>query len=346
MRASKPVRVGIIGCGYVSEWAHIPALKRIKNAELTAVCDVSEELARGVAQRFHIPRYYTEPSKMLENEPLDIVHMCTPPKTHASLSIQAMEAGCHVLVEKPMALSVKDADMMIRASKDVGVKLGVVHNMPLHPIVTRARAMVAEGGIGELTGIDLKYSLHQYGRMVTDRDHWCHELPGGIFGNKLPHPISLARAFLGNLETVAVYAAKIGDYDWIATDELRVILKSEKGLGMITSSLNWPIDMAMLDIFGTKKNIHIYFNNAVMNTYGSTRYGRLSRGLENVRQSSHTLTSTASTALSIALGRHHYGHYAVIRGFIECVRDGTEPPVTAEDGRDVVRLYEDIVYQM
>ena len=128
MMIKKRLRVGLVGCGGVAQWAHIPALKKVKNAELVAVCDRNEELASIVAKNFRIHRYYADFPQMLEKEGLDMVEICTPPKTHASLSIKAIESGCHVLVEKPMAMTTKEADEMIRASKDSKVKLGVVHN--------------------------------------------------------------------------------------------------------------------------------------------------------------------------------------------------------------------------
>ncbi len=346
MRVKEYLRVGIVGCGDVAQWAHIPALKKIKNAELAAVCDEDESSAKRVAKKFHISRYYTDFSQMLNKEKLDIVDVCTPPQTHPALSIQAMEAGCHVLVEKPMAISTPEADEMIRAGKDYGVKLGVVHNLPFVPVVIKAKTMVSKGIIGDLMGIDIKYSLYKYEGEIVESEHWCHKLPGGIFGNKLPHPISLAMAYLGKVEPVAVHAMKLSSHDWMAADELRVILKGKKGMGTITSSLNWPQNTAMLDIFGTKMNLHIYLNNAVMSTYRLGGHGRFSRGLENVRQSSQLLTSTASTALNIALRKHHYGHYTLLRQFIESVRNGTEPPVTAEEGREVVRVCEKIISQI
>lgn len=346
MRAKEYLRVGIVGCGDVAQWAHIPALKKIKNAELVAVCDEDEDSAIRVAKRFHISRYYTDFSQMLEKEELDMVDVCTPPKTHSVLSIQAIEAGCHVLVEKPMAISTPEADEMIRAGKDYGVKLGVVHNLLFVPVAIKARTVVSEGAIGDLTGIDIKYSLYKYEGEIVDSEHWCHKLPGGVFGNKLPHPISLAMAFLGKVEPVAVHAMKLSSHDWMAADELRVILKGEKGLGTIISSLNWPQNTAMVDIFGTKMNLHVYLNNGVMITYRLGGHGRPSRGLENVRQGFQLLAGTASTALNIALRKHHYGHYALIQGFIESVRNGTEPLVTAKEGREVVRVYEKIVSQI
>ena len=346
MRTKGSLRVGIVGCGKISQWGHIPVLKRIKNVELVAACDEDEDSATSVAKRYHISRYYTGFSQMLEKEELDMVDVCTPPKTHAALSIQAMKAGCHVLVEKPMAISTQEADKMVRACKDYRVKLGVVHNLLFAPVAIKAKTMVSEGTIGDLTGIDIKYSLSKYEDEVMNRDHWSHKLLGSTFGNKLPHSIYLAMAFLGNLEPVAVHAMKLSSYEWMAADELRVILRGEKGLGTITSSQNWPKNTVMLDIFGTKMNLHIYFSNAVLTTYGPGGHDLLSKGSENVRQGLQLLASTTSRVLSIALRRYHNSHHTLIRKFIESVRNDTELPVTAEEGREVIRVCEKIVSQI
>jgi len=346
MRAKERLRIGLVGCGEVAQWAHIPALKRIRNAELAVVCDKDEEAAIRVARRFYVGKHYADFLQMLEKEPLDMIEICTPPDTHAAISIRAMEAGCHVLVAKPMAIGTKEADKMIETARNCGVNLGVVHNMLFVPVGVKARNMVSEGGIGNLTGVDIKYSLYQYDREIVDWNHWCRTLPGDVFGNKLPHPIYLAMAFLGKLEPVSAHAVRLSNHDWMPFDEVRVILEGERGLGTITSSTNWPKDMAMIDIFGTETNLRVYFNNAVVIKYGHDRYGRFSRGLENVRQSFQMLADTASTAVNIAAGRHHYGHLALIHQFVESVLNRTEPPVTAEEGREVTRLCEQIIHQL
>jgi predicted dehydrogenase len=142
--------VGIVGCGAATQTAHIPSLLKIGNVEIVA-CDKDEELAKRVAERFHINKYYADFPQMLNRERLDIIDICTPPNTHATLSIQAMEAGCHVLVEKPMASSVKEADEMVSASKRNRVKLCVVHNNLFDPMVMRAKSIISQGGIGDLT---------------------------------------------------------------------------------------------------------------------------------------------------------------------------------------------------
>lgn len=348
MTTKEPLRVGIVGCGEVAvvRYGHIPSLLKIEDARIAAVCDKNEDLARGMAKRFHINRYYADLSEMLEKEGLDMVDICTPPNIHATLSIQAIEAGCHVLVEKPMAFSVKEADEMMAASKRNHVKLCVVHNKLFEPVLMKARAMVNEGSIGDLVGIDIK-DLSEAVALIANKDHWCHKLPGGILGEALPHPIYLAVAFLGNLEPVAVHTRKFSSYDWVVADEIRMILEGEKGVGAITFSCNSPKkDKVIIDIFGTERNLRIDLFNSVMTSYGVGGSSRPSRGLENLSQTFQLLTSTASAVVNVISGRFHCGHRTLIQRFIESIQNDTEPPVTMEEGREVVRVLEKITAQI
>ena len=122
------LKVGVVGCGLISKLRHIPAYKRLKDLNVMAVCDLNEELAKETAKEFEIPNFYTDTSKMFDEEDLDIVDICVPPQIHAAIAIEAMESGAHVIMEKPMATKVSDCEEMIRVSKKNNVKLSVVHN--------------------------------------------------------------------------------------------------------------------------------------------------------------------------------------------------------------------------
>ncbi len=100
--------VAVVGCGQIAEWRHIPALRKIKDTEIVAICDKNEDLVKRLSVRYRIRRYYSDFAQMLHREKIDIVDICTPPQTHLALSTQAMAAGCHVLTEKPLALTVKE----------------------------------------------------------------------------------------------------------------------------------------------------------------------------------------------------------------------------------------------
>lgn len=347
MDTERPLRVGIVGCGRVAVegWGHIPALKKIRNMNLAAICDINEALAKKVAKKFHIDSYYADLSEMLKDGKLDIVDICTSPKTHAPLSITAMQAGCHVLVEKLMAQNTKEADEMIKAAKENKVKLCVVHNKLFQPIVMKAMSIVNEGAIGDLTGVDLRDAWSKDSAEIVsamNKNHWFHKLPGGVFGEMLPHTIYLAMAFLGNLEVVAVYARKLGNYEWVSVDELRIILESEKGIGTITASCNWPKGMATLDLFGKKRNLHVSIHNGLLFEYGAGKESRPRRALDNLSQSYKQLACTASIAFNTMLGKHHSGHRTLIEKFAESILNDTAPPVPGEEGREVVRLLEKI----
>lgn len=346
MGAKKPVQVGIVGCGQVAQRFHIPSLLKIDNVKIVALCDKKEELARGVAKRFDINRYYADFSEMLKKEELDMVDICTPQKTHANLSIQAMEAGCHILVEKPMALSIEETDEMVSASKENQVKLCVVHNELFSPVTMKAKSMVSEGSIGDLLGIHIIYSKRKDDDWILNREHWCHKLPGGIFGDTLPHVIYLAAWFLGDLSPKEVYARKLSKYDWMVADELTAVVEGKNGMGTITSSCNWHKSTLILQIFGTKMSLHVDPWNSVLIRYGVGGQSRPSRGLKNLSRSFQQVVSTASATLNLVIGRHHNGHYTLIRRFIASIQNAAEPPVTGDEGREVVRVLQKITGQI
>lgn len=339
MNKVKPLRVGIVGCGGVMYW-HLASMRKINNVKVVAVCDKNEALARRVAKVFRIGSSYADLSGMLGKEKVDVVDICAPPQSHPALAIQAMRAGCHVLTEKPMALSLKEADEMIGAARASQVQLCVVHNELFIPVVIKARAMVGEGVIGDVVGISITDSMPRDGDLILNKEHWCHKLPGGIFGEMLPHPIYLAQAFLGELEPVAVHSRKLGNRVWLFADELRVILGGKNGLATITESVNWPDDFMLLDIFGTKMSLHVDLWGMAMTRYAVAMGGRFSRGWQNLELGCQRLAGTAATAVSVISGRWHSGHFNLIQQFFESVRSGIGTPVTVEEAREAVRLYQ------
>ena len=341
METERPLRVGIVGCGHAAEVWHIPALRKTKDVKLAAVCDINESLAKKTAERIHTNRYYADLSEMLTEEKLDILHICTPPSTHAALSIKAMEAGLHVLVEKPMALSTKDTDEMIKASQSNHVKLCVVHNALFMPVILKAKSMISNGELGEVTGISIKDSWPKDNPYLRNKDHWYHKLPCGVFGEMLPHPIYLARAFIGLAEPEAVYARKFSSFEWVAADELRVILNGKKGIGTLTESCNWSKDSMLLDIFGTRMNLYVNLNGGILVKYNSIGgESRAGHALDSVSQGYQLLSHTAYAAANVLLGRQRNGHFILIEKFVEAVKNDAEPPVTGEEGKEVVRILE------
>ena len=346
MAANKRLTVGLVGCGIIGQARHLPTLRRLKGVEVVAVCDRDEGLAREAARRFGIGGHYADFAEMLEKERPDIADITVAPKAHAPLSIQAMNAGCHVLVEKPMAESVKEADEVVAVAREKGVRLCVIHNNLFSPTVLKAREMIRQGKLGRVTGIDIKTPWPTSNKEMADSNHWYHRLPGGLFGEILPHTIYLAMGFLGKVEPVAVHARKFTDFDFIRSDELRVILDAERAVGTVTISCSWNKNKVLIDIFGTERCLHLDVINTVMTEYGRGRMTYNSHVAENLKQGWQQLAGTAAVILNVLSGRYSTGHEAVISGFVRSLQQGTEMPVSMEQAREVVRVVEKIAQQV
>ena len=188
------LKVGIVGGGHIVNHRHIPVLKKLKDVEVFAVCDKVESFAKKTAEQFGIGRHFTSLTEMLK-EHIDVVDICTPPRTHFALAVEAMEAGCHVMSEKPLAMNVQEVDEMISVSKRKNVKLCVVHQNLFNPAVQKARQLVESGQVGKVISVDVGTFVRKDNYMCVNGKHWCHTLPGGIFFEILPHPIYLLQLF-------------------------------------------------------------------------------------------------------------------------------------------------------
>lgn len=144
----KRLRVALVGCGRISV-RYEEAFQRLEDlAELVYVVDKNEERAKNFAQRFYCA-YTTDFDEILDKN-IDVVHLCLPHYLHSVMAIKAMRAGIHVLTEKPIAISLQEADEMLRVQKESGVKLGVIFQTRYSKSVKKLRKMIAQGDFGKI----------------------------------------------------------------------------------------------------------------------------------------------------------------------------------------------------
>ena len=346
LREGDTMRVGIVGCGLVANEVHIPTWLRIKDVEIVAVCDRDENRAEETAKRFRIRKFYRDFPSMLKMEKIDIVDICTPVRTHASLSVEAMNAGCHILVEKPMATSVSDADKMVAASKKNNVKLCVIHNSLFNPVVQKAKRLFKEGVIGDLIGVEARYLVRRDESSLDIQDYWYHSLPGGIFGEIAPHPVYLILAFLRDINSVYVVSKKFSGFPWVRADELKVLLDADNAVGAIFISCNSPSDSITVAISGSKMILHIDLLTQTIVKYKPSSVRPFSLAYRNLNSSFQLILGTTFTAIKALFGKVPTGHSILIPKFAESIRNNTEPPVTGEEGRETVRILEKIWQQI
>jgi len=124
---SRTVKIGIIGCGGIANGKHMPNLSKIKEAEMVAFCDIIVDKATAAAEKYGVEgaKVYADYTEMLKDKSIEVIHVCTPNRSHAEISIAAMEAGKHVMCEKPMAKTYAEAKEMLEVAKKTGVKLTI-----------------------------------------------------------------------------------------------------------------------------------------------------------------------------------------------------------------------------
>lgn len=337
------LRGGLVGCGRVVNRSHMPVWRDIRDVEIVALCDRDEQVAKETLRRFSIPRSYREFNHMLGEEKLDFVEICTPPDTHSHLAIQAMEEGIHVLVEKPMATGLDEADKMLYVAGKHNVKLCVAHNMLYSPVLQKAKSIIKKGDIGAVVGVQIE-SLDQRNGLLSDQSHWCHRLNGGIFGEFMPHPIYLVSTLLGRIHKVKAIARKFSEFDWVAADHLNVLLEAENGIGSVSMSFNSPRYSFTTRILGTEGQLNL--DNCAL-TITRERFRGVKTyelALDKLTHSLQLLTCTATSSIRALMGRKFYkvGHRSLLREFINSLKNDVAPPVTGEEGRETIRVLESI----
>lgn len=198
----KKLRVGVIGCGSIAQHRHLPEYRINKNVELTAVCDIHKDRADAIAKQYGVAAF-TSLEKLINSGIVDAVSVCTSNDLHAPATIAALEAGIHVLCEKPIATSKQDAEAMIAAAERSGKKLMIAHNQRFVPSHIKARQLIQMGEIGKI------YSF----RTVFGHggpENWSVEGKGGWFFQK-------EKAFVGAMGDLGVHK----------TDLLRYLLGEE-----------------------------------------------------------------------------------------------------------------------
>jgi predicted dehydrogenase len=342
------IKVAVVGCGAVAREAHFPAWKKIGGTILTAVCDNNAGLAESTALRWKIPRFYVDFADMLNSTQPALVDICTPPGTHVPLISAALAAGCDIIVEKPLALSLQDTRIISdlytrRANPDS--KLAVLYNWLFHPQVIALIRHVEKGDIGSVLNVQVQCLHPPDEAMISNPQHWCHTLPAGRFGEVLIHPLYLLHRLLGNLHAGEIKVEKRGKLAWVQYDELSVNFQGDQGLGSLYISFNSPaLEFPILTVFGTRGRIT--FNGHNLNLVllkPANRNNLLSRGRDSLDQIGKISGSLTSNALKKILGSYKSSHQMFFQAFVDCQKGQADFPLSFKDSLEANRIFLDII---
>lgn len=231
------IKFALVGCGRISK-RHSELLggQQIKGATLVAVCDIFVEKAKKIAEQFGV-QYFTDFHQMMSSSEIDVVVVLTESGNHAKHVIELAKYGKHIVVEKPMALTLDDADAMIKACDQAGVKLFVVKQNRFNVPVLKLREALDQGRFGKLVlgTIRVRWCRTQeYYNQDPWRGTW--ELDGGVLTNQASHHVDLLEWMMGDVESV--FAKSITALVDIETEDTAVVtLKFKNGaLGVIEAT--------------------------------------------------------------------------------------------------------------
>jgi predicted dehydrogenase len=150
MREGEKLRVGLLGVGAIAQVVHLPVLSQLENVELAAVCDVDKPRAKAIAARFGIPNVYGDDNQVFRSDDLDAIIICTPNHLHDAQAIAGLQAGKHVLVEKPLATTAEAAERVIRVAESSDRRLMIAMNNRYRPDTMALRPFAQGGELGEV----------------------------------------------------------------------------------------------------------------------------------------------------------------------------------------------------
>jgi len=218
----------IVGAGRAGTYLHFGA-HRAAGAEICAFVDQQLPLAQAAAKRLGVPAAYASLEEALAaSNGVDFVDICTISSTHFPLTKQAIDAGCHVLVEKPLTETSEELEALQELHAQSGKAICVVHNHRCYPAVTKLIELVKAGDLGPIRTIHKEFMFNHEEIRMMEEGHWAHQIPGGRLFEANPHNLYLLYALVGELELVDIFPRKTSDrWPHARIDEFTAFLRND-----------------------------------------------------------------------------------------------------------------------
>ncbi len=327
----------IVGCGGVIATSHLSALKQVPGAKLVALTDVKRNPGQQRAAEAECD-FFTDYRKMLAKKKPDVVVVCTPHPLHAQIAIDSVAAGAHVLVEKPIAISVGEADAMIKAAQKAKRWLAVSFQQRYRPVIQKAKALVDAGELGPLVrvfSVEPWFRTAAYYKMGAWRATWKGE-GGGVLMNQSPHTLDMVCYLAGQPTKVWGWTRTLG-HKIEVEDTFQAMLEFKNGApGYITASTFESSIEKRLQLVGEK---------AVIDIVGETvTIHRFSQPLRQfLRECKEPFKAPDRTTETLDLPDTSGGHVAAHLDLRDAILNNRPPAITGEEARNGLELANAII---
>lgn len=316
----------IIGCGFIAK-KHAMAIQNIEGANLVAVSDkIPENMEQYVKEFGATP--YENMEEMFDKEEIDVVCVCTPTGIHEQIAVQAAKAKKHIILEKPIAMTLEQSDNIIKVCKENNVKLAIVHPNRFRPVVQELKKILDQDLLGKISHANAIVNWNR-NQEYYDQSPWrgTKAYDGGALMNQAIHNVDLLVWFMGDVEEVySMEATRLRKIE--AEDISNGVVRFESGaLGIIQASTtvyekNFE---ESITIFGEKGTVKIGGSNAIYFEHLNIEY----------------IDEEESLALKKKIENDPWGipgHQRIIEDMIDAIKYDKEPAINGVEGRKSLEL--------
>jgi predicted dehydrogenase len=342
------MKAALVGTGRIAR-EHLGALSRLPAVEVAAVCDLSAAAAQASAERFGIETWYTDHRALLSEVRPDVVHVTTPADTHTRIALDALEAGSHVIVEKPAARTPAELEELLDRAQSGDRMVIETYNYLFNAPIRRLSHLVSTGEAGDVVHVEVMLCLDIVGPdspfADPNRPHPALGFAGGAISDFLPHLAALVHAFAGEHRVAHAVWARRDPASPVPWDELRALVEGERATGAVCFSSHVRPEAFTVDLLATRmrmraglfeprlviERVHALPKplNPVVN--GLVEAGEAARG------------AVGGLARKLGGGPGAYeGLWALVERTYAAVANGSAPPVSPDQMRAVHRLAADI----
>lgn len=317
----------IAGCGHIAH-KHIDAITKTEGAELVAVCDPNPERLEEMRGITSAATYPDLPTLLAQQPNVDVICICAPSGLHAKLALEAAQAGKHLVLEKPVTLSLEDAELLRQAVRWGGIKATVVHPNRYRPAIRRLKAALEQNLFGKLSHINVTVRWNR-SQAYYDQSAWrgTIAMDGGVLMNQAIHGLDLLQWLFGPVEEIkSIVATRLRNIE--AEDVAIAAIRLENGaLGVIEAATT---------VFGhnLEETISVFGENGYAVIGGKT-----ANWIQHWVCASMTQEETETLIREVEQDPYGIpGHRCIIEDMVRAIREGREPEISLEDGIRAVKL--------
>jgi len=353
------LRVAIVGCGKVAD-QHVHAIHRIPDCSIVALCDRELLMAKQLGERFGVLQCFSNLQEMLQTASPDVVHITTPPQSHFSVAKKCLEAGTHVYLEKPFAVTAEEAESLVELAESRALKIAAGHNYQFTLEMLEMRRLVEQGFLGgrpvhleSYWSYDLG-DVSYVGPVLGNRSHWVRQLPGQLLHNVISHGIAKLAEFLDDdLTQIAATAGQSPQLRSLAgddvLDELRVLIRDKNGTTAFFCFSTQIKGINQLRIYGPTNSMtaDIITGSLVRNESRSYK-SYLTYFVPALKTAREHLRNAGLNVINFLRRRLYqdFGAKELIERFYNSIRLGSPPPIPYREIILTARIMDEIFAQI